>query len=94
LATGGGGGGAENNFPKKNFQVKFEKLVLSGRFNQTPPPLKRVSRDGTDSQIQLLEKYKESFDVSSSLDFLGACIPIHPKLYNCNRFTMRYIGQV
>ena len=42
---GEGGWGGEN-FPKKNFQVKFENLVLSGRFNQTPP-LKRVSRDGT-----------------------------------------------
>jgi hypothetical protein len=34
----GGGEVAENNFPKKNFQVKFKNLVLSGRFNQTPPP--------------------------------------------------------
>jgi hypothetical protein len=33
---------------EKNFQVKFKNLVLSGRFNQTPP-LKRVSRDGTGS---------------------------------------------
>jgi hypothetical protein len=39
LATVGWGGEvAENNFPKNNFQVKFENLALSGRFNQTPPP--------------------------------------------------------
>ena len=47
---------AENNFPKKNFQVKFENLVLSGRFNQTPP-LKRVSRDGTASWEQAVRTH-------------------------------------
>jgi hypothetical protein len=42
---------AENNFPKKNFQIKFENLLLSSRFNHTPPPpLKRDSRDGTDGR--------------------------------------------
>jgi hypothetical protein len=34
-----------------------------------------------DSQIELLEKYKESFDVSSSLDFSGVCIPINPNFF-------------
>jgi hypothetical protein len=38
---------AKKIFRKKNFQVKFKNLVLSGRFNP-PPPLKRVSRDGTE----------------------------------------------
>ena len=38
FGEGWGGEVAENNFPKKNFQVKFENLILSGRFNQTPPP--------------------------------------------------------
>jgi hypothetical protein len=51
---GGEGEVAENNFPKKNFQVKFENLVLSGRFNQTPP-LKRVSRDGTVNRSTCLQ---------------------------------------
>jgi hypothetical protein len=37
FGDGVGGEVAENNFPKKDFHVKFENFVLSGRLTKHPP---------------------------------------------------------
>jgi hypothetical protein len=53
-------------FPKKNFQVKFEILRLSGK-DSTKHPLKRVPRDGTLLQRRL--------SLAEQLGVWGGCLP-------------------